>query len=154
ETGAVDLAFDPGDSRTIYATTWNARRTVWTQYAPLEGKGSGLYKSTDGGSHWTQIAAHGLPESQWGRSGVAVAPGGRRGYLLLDARGAGGLYRSDDAGANWPRASADNRLYSRNWYFSGITADPKNPDLVYVSNVAFYRSTDGGRNFTAIKGAP
>jgi photosystem II stability/assembly factor-like uncharacterized protein len=154
EIGATDLALDPADSDTIYATVWNARRTVWSQYAPLEGPGSGLYKSTDGGDHWTQLTGHGLPDSQWGRSGIAVAAGGKRVYALIDAKGAGGLYRSDDAGANWSRASSDNRIYSRNWYFSGITVDPKNPDLVYIPNVATYRSTDGGHTFTVLKGAP
>jgi photosystem II stability/assembly factor-like uncharacterized protein len=154
ETGAVDLALDPADSRTVYATVWTARRPVWSTYAPIEGPGSGLFKSTDGGDHWTQLAGHGLPETQWGRSGVTVAAGGRRVYALIDAPGAGGLYRSDDAGANWTHASSDARITSRNWYFSGITVDPKNPDLVYVPNVALYRSTDGGRTFTAFKGAP
>ena len=83
-----------------------------------------------------------------------MAPGGRRVYALIDAPGAGGLYRSDDAGATWTRASADARITSRNWYFSGITVDPKNADVVYAPNVALYRSTDGGRNFTVLKGAP
>jgi photosystem II stability/assembly factor-like uncharacterized protein len=154
DIGAVDLALDPSDSRTIYATVWNARRTVWSQYAPMEGPGSGLYKSTDGGDHWTQLTGHGLPDSQWGRAGIAVAAGGKRVYALVDAQGAGGLYRSDDAGANWSRVSSDNRIYSRNWYFAGITVDPKNADLVYVPNVATYRSTDGGHTFTVLKGAP
>jgi photosystem II stability/assembly factor-like uncharacterized protein len=154
ETGAVDLAFDPSDSRTIYATVWNARRSVWSQYAPLEGPGSGLYKTTDGGDHWTQITARGLPESQWGRSGVAVAAGGRRIYLIVSAGEESGLYRSDDAGQSWTRTSHDNRITGRAWYFSGITVDPKNPDVVYAPNVNFYRSTDGGRNFTVLKGAP
>jgi len=80
--------------------------------------------------------------------------GGRRVYALIDAQGAGGLYRSDDSGANWIRTSSDARIFSRNWYFAGITVDPRNPDLVYVPNVALYRSTDGGRNFTVLKGAP
>jgi photosystem II stability/assembly factor-like uncharacterized protein len=155
EIGAADLVFDPSNSRTLYATMWNARRTVWSQYAPMEGLGSGLYKSTDGGDRWTQISAHGLPEGQWGRSGVAVASDGRRVYVLIDAaQGAGGLYRSEDAGANWSRVSADTRIFSRNWYFSEVTVDPKNPDLVYVPNVSLYRSTDGGRTFTVLKGAP
>jgi photosystem II stability/assembly factor-like uncharacterized protein len=154
EVGAVDLAFDPANSKVIYATTWNARRTVWSQYAPMEGPGSGLFKTSDGGDHWSQLTGHGLPENQWGRSGVAVAAGGRRVYALIDAAGTGGLYRSDDAGETWQRSSNDNRLTSRNWYFSGITVDPKDPDLVYVPNVAVYRSTDGGRNFTVLKGAP
>ena len=154
ETGAVDLALDPTDSRVIYATVWDARRSVWSQYGPLEGPGSGLFKTTDGGEHWAPISGHGLPETQWGRSGVAVAGGGRRVYLLVDAGAESGLYRSEDAGQNWMRVSSDNRITSRNWYFSGITADPKNADVVYVPNVATYRSTDGGRNFTVLKGAP
>jgi len=154
ETGAVDLAFDPTNSKTIYATVWTAHRPPWSTYAPIEGPGSGLFKTIDGGDHWTQLTAHGLPEVQWGRSGVAVAPGGRRVYALIDAPGAGGLYRSDDAGATWTRASADARITSRAWYFSEITVDPKNADVVYAPNVALYRSTDGGRNFTVLKGQP
>ena len=154
ETGAVDLALDPSNSKTIYATVWTAHRPPWSTYAPIEGPGSGLFKTIDGGDHWTQLTAHGLPESQWGRSGIAVAPGGRRVYAIIDAPGAGGLYRSDDAGASWSRASADERITSRAWYFSEITVDPKNADVVYAPNVALYRSTDGGRNFTVLKGAP
>jgi photosystem II stability/assembly factor-like uncharacterized protein len=157
ETGAVDLAFDPTNSKTIYATVWTAHRPPWSQYAPIEGPGSGLFKTTDGGDHWVQLGAHGLPAAQWGRSGVAVASGGRRVYVLVDVPGApgvGGLYRSDDAGDTWTRACADARITSRAWYFSGITVDPKNADVVYAPNVALYRSTDGGRNFTVLKGQP
>src|ERR1035437_4685939 len=154
ETGAVDIAFDPTNSKIIYATVWTAHRPPWSTYAPIEGPGSGLFKTIDGGDHWTQLTAHGLPEVQWGRSGVAVAPGGRRVYALIDAPGAGGLYRSDDAGATWTRASADARITSRAWYFSEITVDPKNADVVYAPNVALYRSTDGGRNFSVLKGQP
>jgi photosystem II stability/assembly factor-like uncharacterized protein len=154
DTGAVDLAFDPANSKVIYATMWNARRSVWSQYAPLEGPGSGLFKTIDGGDHWTRIAGHGLPENQWGRAGIAVGDAGRRVYVVIDAPGSGGLYRSDDSGQTWTHASSDNRITSRAWYFSGITVDPKDPDLVYVPNVAVYRSTDGGRNFTVLKGQP
>jgi photosystem II stability/assembly factor-like uncharacterized protein len=154
ETGAAELAMDPTDSRVLYATVWNARRPVWSQYAPLEGPGSSLWKTTDGGDHWTQIAGHGLPSTQWGRSGVAVAAGGRRVYLLADAGSESGLYRSGDAGLNWTRVSADSRITSRAWYFSGITVDPKNADRVYVPNVALFLSTDGGAHFAPLKGAP
>jgi photosystem II stability/assembly factor-like uncharacterized protein len=153
ETGAADIAFDPANPRILYACMWNAKRPPWSQYPPLEGPGSALYRSADGGDHWNQLTGHGLPSSQWGRSGVAVAGGGRV-YALIDARGAGGLYRSDDAGATWTRSSADSRLVSRAWYFSQVTVDPKNPDVVYVPNVALYRSTDGGKTFTVLKGAP
>ena len=155
ETGAVDIALDPQNPRTLYATVWNAHRPPWSTYAPIEGPGSGLFKSTDGGDHWTQVAGHGLPESQWGRSGVAIVPGGRRVYVVIDAAAGGsGLYRSDDAGATWTRTSTDSRLTSRAWYFSQITADPKNPDVIYAPNVGLNRSIDGGRTFSVIKGAP
>jgi photosystem II stability/assembly factor-like uncharacterized protein len=153
EIGAADLAMDPSDSRVLYAAMWNARRSVWSQYAPLEGPGSGVFKTSDGGDHWTEIASP--PGSKLGRAGIAVAPGGRRVYLLLDAgEKDSGLYRSDDAGHNWTRVSSDPRITSRAWYFSGITVDPKNADRVYVPNVALYQSADGGKNFSALKGAP
>jgi photosystem II stability/assembly factor-like uncharacterized protein len=154
ETGAADLAFDPANPKVIYATMWTAKRPPWSVYAPIEGPGSGLYKSTDGGGHWTQISGHGLPDSQWGRASVAVATGGRRVFALIDAQNAGGLYRSDDAGETWTRTSDDSRIISRAWYFGTVTVDPNNADIVYVPNVAMYRSTDGGRNFTVLRGAP
>jgi photosystem II stability/assembly factor-like uncharacterized protein len=152
DVGAVDLAWDAANTKVIYATLWNGRRPPWSQYAPIEGPGSGLWKSVDGGDHWNQVTGHGLPEGTWRRSGVAVA--GRRIYVLIDAAPGAGLYRSDDAGETWTQASADNRITSRGWYFSGITVDPANPDLVYVPNVALYRSSDGGHTFTVLKGAP
>jgi photosystem II stability/assembly factor-like uncharacterized protein len=154
ETGAADLAFDPANPKVIYATMWTAKRTPWSVYAPVEGPGSGLYKSIDGGDHWSQISGHGLPDVQWGRASVAVATGGRRVFALIDAQNAGGLYRSDDAGETWTRTSNDSRIISRAWYFGTITVDPNNADIVYVPNVAMYRSTDGGRSFTVLRGAP
>jgi photosystem II stability/assembly factor-like uncharacterized protein len=154
ETGAVDLAWDPADTRIIYATMWNAHRPPWSQYAPIEGPGSGLWKTTDGGDHWSQVTGNGLPASLWRRSGVAVATGGRRVYVLIDAQSGGGLYRSDDAGATWRLAGREQRVLSRAWYFGYITVDPKNSDIVYAPNVALYRSTDGGATFTVLKGAP
>jgi photosystem II stability/assembly factor-like uncharacterized protein len=154
DVGGVDLAWDPASPRTIFATMWNAHRPPWSQYAPIEGPGSGLWKTTDAGDHWTQITGQGLPAAIWRRSGVAVAAGGHRVYLLLDAQSGAGLYRSEDGGANWTRAGTDPRITSRGWYFGSITADPKNPDLIYIPNVALYRSTNGGASFTVLKGAP
>jgi photosystem II stability/assembly factor-like uncharacterized protein len=154
DTGAVDLCFDPNNSGIVYAALWQTRRPPWSVYAPSNGPGSGLYKSFDGGISWTQLTGHGLPAEPWGRVGVVVARSdSRRVYALIDAK-EGGLYRSDDAGQTWSRVGTDSRIRGRAWYFSGITVDPRNPDIVYVPNVALYRSTDGGHTFGAIKGAP
>ena len=154
DVGAIDLAFDPGDSQTIYAALWNTRRPPWSIYPPSYGPGSGLYKSTDGGTNWQQLTS-GLPSDGLGRIGIAVAPTNRsRVYAIVDAM-AGGLYRSDDAGATWRQTSADSRIWGRGWYFGKVTVDPKNADLVYVMNTGAYRSRDGGRTFgEPFKGSP
>jgi hypothetical protein len=153
-TGAIDLAFDPRDSRTLYAALWRTRRPPWNVYPPSNGPGSGLYKSTDAGDTWQELTGHGLPGEGLGRIGIGVAPTApNRVYLIVDAK-QGGVYRSDDAGANWQRTDSEGRIWGRGWYFGGITVDPKDPDVVYVCNTATYRSTDGGKSFDAIKGAP
>src|SRR5277367_5458285 len=155
DTGAIDLCADPANPQIIYASLWQTRRPPWSVYAPTSGPGSGLYKSTDGGITWNQITGNGFPSEGLGRIGTAVAPGngGSRVYAVVDAR-EGGIYRSDDAGQNWRRVSSDARVWQRGWYFGGITADPRDPNVVYVSDTALYRSTDGGEHFDAIKGAP
>jgi photosystem II stability/assembly factor-like uncharacterized protein len=155
-TGAVDLAFDPDDSQTVFATLWRTRRPPWSTYAPLGGPGSGLYKSTDEGATWTEISGHGLPSGEFGRIGVAVSAGnhGQRVYAVVDAKQKGGLYRSDDGGADWTLVSTDRRIHQRGWYFGTVTVDPHDPNRVYIPNVSLYRSTDGGKTFTSIKGAP
>ena len=152
--GAADLAMDPANPKTLYACMWAGSRPPWSQYPALEGEGSGLFQSTDGGDTWKDLKGHGLPETRWGRSGVAVFPGGKRVYTVVSADAASGLYRSDDGGVTWVRATGDKRLTERAWYFCGVTVDPKNPDLVYLPNVALFRSEDAGRNFTVLKGAP
>jgi photosystem II stability/assembly factor-like uncharacterized protein len=155
-TGAIDLAYDPENSRSVYASLWNVRRPAYSTYAPLTGPGGGLYKSTDGGASWKEIVGHGLPAVTLGRIGLDVVAGqhGKRVYALIDAGKASGLYRSDDGGGEWSLVSTDSRILSRGWYFGEVRSDPKNPDVVYVSNVSLYRSTDGGKNFKAIRGAP
>ncbi len=153
EVGAVDLAWDPTATGTIYASMWGARRTPWSQYPPNNLPGSGLWRSTDGGDHWTELKGNGLPEGAWGRSGVAAARNSPRVYLVVEAKD-GGLFRSEDRGNTWTRVSMDSRLTSRAWYFSGVTVDPNNPDAVYLPNVGLNRSLDGGKTFKVIKGAP
>lgn len=155
-TGAIDLAYDPDNSRTVYASLWNVRRPAYSTYAPITGPGGGLYKSTDGGATWREITGHGLPPGTLGRIGVDVVAGqrGKRVYALIDAGSASGLYRSDNSGEDWNLVSTEPRILSRGWYFGEVRSDPKSPDVVYVSNVSLYRSTDGGKNFKAIRGAP
>jgi len=152
-TGAVELCFDPGNSRVVYAVLWHGMRKPG-QHGASSGPGSGIYKSTDGGVNWTQLTGHGLPAGDWGRSGIVVAPGnhGRRVYAIIEAK-EGGLYRSDDAGATWERATTDPRIQG-SWFFCQVFVDPVNPDVVYLPETSIYRSTDGGHTFTSIKGAP
>ena len=151
--GAIDLVFDPRTSQTIYAALWNTRRPPWSIYPPSYGPGSGLYKSTDGGTTWKPLAG-GLPTEAVGRIGLAVAPtNGTRIYAIIDAKD-GGMYRSDDAGATWQKMTSDQRIWGRGWYFCKTTVDPRDANVVYVGNTSLYKSTDGGKSFVPIKGAP
>jgi len=154
DVGAIDLAIDPADSQIIYASLWNTRRPPWSIYPPSYGPGSGVYKSTDGGSNWQQLT-RGLPSDAVGRIGLAIAPANRaRIYAIVDAK-EGGLFRSDDSGATWSKTSSDSRIWGRGWYFGKVVVDPKNADLLYISNTGVYRSRDGGRTFgEPFKGSP
>jgi photosystem II stability/assembly factor-like uncharacterized protein len=150
-TGAIDLARAP-DSGALYAALWQTRRPPWSQYPPIEGSGSGLYRSADGGRSWTAITGRGLPDGPLGRIGIATAAGSRV-YALVETRGGTRLYRSEDAGATWHLTARDPR-FSRTWYFGQVFVDPSNAGIVYVPDVALLRSTDGGVTFTAFKGQP
>ncbi len=152
--GVSDLAMATAAPNILFAGTWNAHRPPWSTYAPLQGPGGGLYRSTDSGATWTQLTGRGLPDGDWGRVAVAVAPDGKRVYVVLDAGKKSGLYRSDDGGDTWTLANSDARLTSRAWYFSQITVDPNNPDVIYIPNVALYRSEDGGKTISIVRGAP
>jgi len=153
DTGAIDLAFEPGNPRVIYASLWQTRRTPWSVYPASTGPNGGLFKTTDGGDHWTELRS-GLPATP-GRIGIALsAANPRRVYALVDAEQGGGMYRSDDAGATWTLTSKDSRIWSRGWYFGGITAEPKNADVVYSCNTTMLQSTDGGKTWAPIQGDP
>jgi len=153
-TGAIDLAFEPGHPTTVYAALWQTRRPPWSIYPPSNGPGSGLYRSKDGGDHWEQLTAHGLPSESLGRMGIAFAPSNpKRIYLIADAKD-GGLFRSDDGGESWQQVSKDKRIWGRGWYFGQVSVDPRDADTVYLPNTALYRSRDGGTTFAVIKGAP
>jgi photosystem II stability/assembly factor-like uncharacterized protein len=152
----MQLVFDPVNPQIIYADMFASRRPPWTTGDSYSGPGSGLYKSTDGGSTWTQLTKD-LPDwsHHLGRIGFAVAPSdGRRLYALADSPDLGGLYRSEDAGETWTQINTDDRLWGRGDDFAAVTVDPQNADKLYIANVSTYLSTDKGAHFTAIKGAP
>lgn len=156
-TGGIDLTFDPADANTIYASLWASRRPPWTVGNAYQTDGSGLYKSSDGGNTWHPLT-RGLPTraQHLGRIGITVAPSDpRRMYAMVDADAdTAGVYRSDDAGESWTRTNHEERVWDRGSDFAWVRADPRNADVIYVCNTSTYRSTDGGKTFTAIKGAP
>lgn len=152
-TGAIGLAMHPTDSKIIYASMWSARQAPWENGAFL-GATSGLFKSTDGGDTWVQLKK-GLPEKNLARIAVAIAPSNpNRLYAQVSAGAETGTYRSDDAGANWFKINSEERVSGRPDDFAEIKVHPTNPDIVYAANVATQRSEDGGKTWTAIRGAP
>ena len=116
------------------------------------GPGSGLFKSTDGGDTWTEVTKNaGLPSGLWGKVGVSVsAADGNRVYALIENE-KGGLFVSDDAGTSWKLINDNRNLRQRAFYYTRLLADPKDKDTVYVLNVQFFRSTDGGKTTTTIR---
>ncbi len=154
-TGGVDVALDPVNANVVYASLWESRQGPWENGA-WTGPGSGLFKSEDGGVTWRQLTA-GLPSfaEGLGRIGVTVAPALRtRLFAVVDAGARGGIFRSDDAGATWTRVNADPRLVARPNDAADVRVDPVNPDVVYVPTIVAWKSVDGGRTFTAMRGAP
>ncbi len=145
-TGAADLAMDPSNPNVLYAGFWQAGRKPWLLVSG--GNGSGMWKTVDGGDHWTEITrAPGLPAGIWGNIGITMsAANPRRVWALIEAD-SGGVFRSDDAGATWHFMNADRNLRQRAWYFSRLTADPQDSNTVYAGNVGGYISHDGGRTF-------
>ncbi|MGH7592820.1 MAG: WD40/YVTN/BNR-like repeat-containing protein, partial [Gemmatimonadales bacterium] len=145
-TGVADLVMDPTNPDILYAGFWQAGRKPWLLVSG--GAGSGLWKTTDGGDHWTDIShAAGLPSGIWGNIGIAVSPARpSRVWALIEAD-SGGVYRSDDAGTTWQFLSGDRNLRQRAWYFSKIFADPKDTNVLYGANVGGFVSHDGGKTF-------
>ena len=157
--GAADLAFDPGNPQTVYAVLWAARVAPWEIRSgeSFVAKGSGLYKSTDGGGTWRQIT-NGLPSSDdgaLGRIGIAVAPSHpNRVYASVEAKKNPGVYRSDDGGESWQLINSDRRIGGRGPGAMGIAVSPDNPDLIYIANTTTWKSNDAGKTFVGFKGAP
>ncbi|MEC8221438.1 MAG: glycosyl hydrolase [Bacteroidota bacterium] len=145
-SGAVDISIDKNNPRIIFASTWNIRRTPYSLESG--GEGSGLWKSTDGGETWKNISDNeGLPSGIWGISGVSVSPVNSKKVFALIENKEGGLFRSDDGGSSWEKVNEDRNLRQRAWYYTRVYADTQNENRVYVMNVSFWRSEDGGKSF-------
>jgi len=148
--GAVDLQLDPRNPRILWASTWRVRRTPYSLESG--GPGSGLWRSADGGDTWTEFTRKpGLPQGTVGIIGVDVsAADPDRVWAIVEAED-GGVFRSDDGGGHWQRVNEERSLRQRAWYYTRIYADPERRDVVYVVNVQFWRSQDGGKTFQAIR---
>lgn len=151
EVGFVDLAMDPSNPRILYASAWRVIRTPYSLESG--GEGSGIWKSTDGGDSWKEITGkdNGLPLGTLGISGIAISPvNPDRIWVIIEAA-EGGVFRSDDGGETWHKINEDRNLRQRAWYYTRIYADTGSEDIVYVVNVQFWRSKDGGRTYSSIQ---
>jgi photosystem II stability/assembly factor-like uncharacterized protein len=150
DTGASDVAFNPANPRILFAGLWQARRFPWGMTSG--GEGSGLHISRDGGDTWSRLEGDGLPSGIWGRVGVRVAPNKpNRIYALIEAE-EGGLFRSDDGGDSWTRINASRGLRQRAWYYTTLTVDPNNAEVVWFPQVPMLKTADGGRTVRNVAG--
>ncbi len=147
--GATDLIMDPNNPRVLYASTWNVRRTPYSLSSG--GPGSALWKSTDYGETWTEISTgKGFPEGTLGIIGITVSPSNsERLWAMVEHKEKGGVYRSEDGGQSWKLLNSDRNLRQRAWYYTRIFADTQDPETVYVLNVRYHKSTDGGKTFSS-----
>ena len=148
-SGVVDLMIDPTNQRIVYASTWRVQRTPYSLSSG--GEGSALWKSTDSGETWKEISKNkGFPEDTLGIIGVTVSPlNNQRVWAMVENKDKGGLYRSDDGGDTWNLVNSDRSLRQRAWYYTRVYADTKDADIVYVMNVRYHKSSDGGKTFSA-----
>jgi len=148
QAGAVDLVFDPNNPRILYASTWRAERTPYSLSSG--GDGSALWKSTDSGETWLEISKNeGFPKDTLGIIGVTVSPkNSDRVWAIVENKEKGGLYRSDDAGSTWTQVNDERKLRQRAWYYTRLYADTEDEDVVYVLNVNYHKSSDGGKSFS------
>ncbi len=146
--GAVDLSFDPLNPRILYASTWRVQRTPYSLSSG--GEGSALWKSTDSGETWEPISDNkGFPTDTLGIIGIAVSPAkADRLWAMVENKEKGGLYRSEDGGKSWKLVNSERKLRQRAWYYTRVYADTQDPDVVYVLNVRYHKSTDGGSTFS------
>ena len=146
-SGAVELVMDPSNSRTLYAATWRVNRTPYSLNSG--GEGSALWKSVDQGENWTKISINeGFAEGTLGIIGVTVSPvNTQRVWAIVENQEKGGIYRSEDGGSTWSHINDSRELRQRAWYYSKIYADTQDEDIVYVMNVSYHKSKDGGKTF-------
>ena len=161
QAGAIDLTIDQNNPRIIYASFWQAYRNFWQ--ISSGGEDSGIWRSMDGGDTWEELTptpgpspikregSKGLPKGLLGKIGLAASPAQPgRVWAIIENQPDGGIYRSDDYGETWVVGSKDNRFISRAWYYMHLTADPVDPNTIYINNLSFWKSTDGGQNFSEI----